>query len=161
MNPALIAILRNKWTWIAVAAVIILVLVVPKLFKKKDIPGKATEEGKDQSSSSVAADDSLKALAKKGIFPTQQPTDYRLKAEALHTALDGCGTDDAQILRVFGGLKNEADVYALIDAYGIRKTSCMGIGSTSTLAGHLQECSDETKAMLNRAAKSKGWNFRI
>jgi hypothetical protein len=161
MNPALLAILRNKYVWIGLAAAVLLIVILPKIWKKKDIPGKNTPEGKDQSASSVTADDELKRLAKKGVLPTLTPTDLRMKAEALHAALDGCGTDDTAILRIFGSMKTEADVYALINAYGVRKVTCLGVGSSSGLAAHLQECSDETKAILNRAATSKGWTFRI
>jgi hypothetical protein len=160
-------LLTNKWFWIGAIGLIIVVIVIPKLFRNKTTkPPKFTEEGKDQELSTTAVDSDLQRLAKKGIVPSYTKTELASKAEVLHTALDGCGTDYGAILRVFGSLRNEADVYALIDVYGIRKITCWARMGTSigdgTLSQHLAvEADEKTKKALNDAAKFKGWNFRI
>jgi hypothetical protein len=160
-------LLTNKWFWIGAIGLIIVIVVIPKLFKKKlTQPTKWSEEGKDQESSTTAVDTDLQRLAKKGIVPSYTKTELASKAEVLHTAMDGCLTDYPAILRVFASLRNEADVYALIDVYGIRKISCWARLGTSigdgTLSQHLAVEADEpTKKALNDASRYKGWGFRI
>lgn len=155
-------ILTNKWFWVGTIGILIAVFVLPKIFKGKGKP--SGEEVKDQEESSKAADTDLNELRKKGIYPTYTKTELTAKAETLFVAMNGCSTDNSTILRVFASLKNEADVVALIDAYGKRTLTCAGVlgYGLGTLAEHLSyECDEPTKKALNDAARFKGWRFRI
>ena len=55
--------------------------------------------------------------------PTLTPAQLSIFANSLSTAMDGYGHNVTDIYRVFANMKNDADVLALIKAYGTRTLS--------------------------------------
>lgn len=66
------------------------------------------------------AEKELLELAKKGIKPTLTKTQLESDSLKLQEAMNGCGTTTSQIYQVFEGLKNKADVLALISVFSLR-----------------------------------------
>ena len=72
------------------------------------------------SPSSQQAQDDLKVLSNQGVRPSYPDTQFSSWAEQLHEALKFTFTDEDAVYRVFGFMKNDADVIKLIQAYGLR-----------------------------------------
>ncbi len=49
--------------------------------------------------------------------------EYNLMADSLFSAMDGWGTDEATIYAILSRLRTKADWFALINAFGTRKSS--------------------------------------
>lgn len=72
--------------------------------------------------------DELKNLAQQGIYPTYADADYSIMANTIEQALDGCGAGfDETLAPAFEKMRNDADVYKLIEAYDVRKVDKCGI----------------------------------
>lgn len=65
-----------------------------------------------------AAKNKLKDLAYDGVLPTMSDADYRAMANAIVSAVNECGTDEATIYNQFNRLQNEADFWSLVVAFG-------------------------------------------
>lgn len=51
---------------------------------------------------------------------TYPESDYTLMASTLYTAMDGAGTDESAIGRIFNKMQNRSDVLKLIQAFGVK-----------------------------------------
>jgi hypothetical protein len=63
----------------------------------------------------------LNKLGMKGVKPTLSDGQLASMSATLRSAFDQCGTGNTDVEGVFKQMKNEADVYALIEKYGTRK----------------------------------------
>jgi len=91
-------------------------------YKFLKAPGKI-KEGQGNRQEENSANKDLDKLISAGKGPTLSKTQYLQYANQLQSAMDGYGTDNGAILKIFANVKNEADVLAIITAYGIRKIS--------------------------------------
>lgn len=79
------------------------------------------------------AQTALNQLAQQGIIPSYAQAEYSTSANSLQKIFEGCtlAGDSASgweiIEGVFGKMKNDADIYALIKAYGVRTTDKCGL----------------------------------
>lgn len=75
----------------------------------------------------------LNQLANQGVKPSYGQAEYTTSANSLQQVLQGCTIQGASnagwsiIEGVFSKMKNDADIYALIKAYGIRTTDRCGL----------------------------------
>lgn len=87
-------------------------------------------------------------------------------ANAIHTAMDGYGTNEDAIYVAFRQLKNNADFLAVTKAYGVRKVSSGQWSVVGDMKGTLTQClqdeldSDERKK-VNEILKARNIRFRI
>lgn len=85
---------------------------------------------------------------------TYTPAQMKGYAETLFTAMDGSGTDEEAIHDVFSDMKNDLDVYLLIDQFGTRAGTSMFASSTPTdLAAWLN--GDGVTGLVNDILKTK------
>lgn len=59
-------------------------------------------------------------LSKQGVVPSYGQSQYESFVLKLVLAMDGCGTDEESVYRVFEAMKNKADVLSLIKTFGVR-----------------------------------------
>jgi hypothetical protein len=88
-------------------------------------------------------------------------------ANAIEFALDGYGTRDAELIRLFKRMQNNADFSGVNVAFGVRTIEAgRGFG---WLAGHekgtmtqvIKEADDDTIIAINKHLKSKGIKYRL
>ena len=84
---------------------------------------------------------------------------YLTKANTLHDALDGCGTDDSEIDSVFQSLTTRCDVLAVISKYGVREKSCWWGSGQYNLRGALQ--SDNVLERVNCILCENGVGYQF
>lgn len=83
----------------------------------------ATQNSKNAAAANndvVKGQNDLTALEANGVYPTYVQSDYASYADTLQQAIEGCEFDSANVLSVFGDMKNTADVVSLVQAYGTR-----------------------------------------
>lgn len=121
MNKTAIQFIKDLPPWskglLAVGAlgvVVALGLTVRNYIKKKN-------DSKDSSDAVNEAQNEIKNLAAKGINPTYQPSQYKIWANAAEECFQGYGTCTGDT--IFMNMKNDADVLALIKAFGVRTIS--------------------------------------
>lgn len=98
----------------------------------------------------------------------QKITKYQAEqmANVIFTAIDGWGTDENAIAKVFSRMSNNADFLAVSKAFGIRKISSGAWNpepdykATMTEALHI-DLSDSEKEMLNKILIKKKIKYRI
>lgn len=74
--------------------------------------------------------DALNQLATQGVKPSYAQAQYSTWANSIEQALSGCGTGWASVIKpTLQEMKNDADVFALIQAYGVRTIEECGWGS--------------------------------
>ena len=61
---------------------------------------------------------------------TYSPSQMKLFADTLYTAMDGTGTDTTAVYGVFAKMQNDLDILNLIDAFGTRTGSSVFASST-------------------------------
>lgn len=54
------------------------------------------------------------------------PSQMKIFADTLDTAMRGAGTDEQAVLSVFAKMQNDLDILLLIDAFGVRKSGYFG-----------------------------------
>lgn len=92
--------------------------------------------------------DALNQLAEQGVKPSFAQAQYSGWADSLQNGFNGCGSGWASVAKpIFSALKNDADVFALIQNYGIREIEECGWGSFN---GDLN---------ATVAYKFSGWSF--
>jgi len=162
MNPAAILKIKNKpvmWL-INVVIVLVILLIVYKLYQKikRDIKGSIRN--------TQIENDVKDIVTTQGADPdahvtsnvrTYNDADYKLMAESLFEAMDGAGTDEDSIFSILSSLRTKADWYALVDAFGTRKTSSMWSDFEGTLTKWLSdELSDAEKTRANQILSKFG-----
>lgn len=117
---------------------------------------------------SAAAGKELNNLKKQGIVPTINKAQAESMSNQLRIAFNDCGTDEGAVYSVMSQMNNDADVYLLIDTYGIREYSGCGpwnVFSGSRNVGLSAAISDELddmeKGIVNNILAQKGISFRF
>jgi len=149
-----------------VLVIILILFIVYKIYTaiKNSINSKKYKTPVNQ------AQTSLNQLAQQGVFPSFSQTEYSTSANSLEKIFNGCiNTSGWDTLKgIFNKLKNEADIYALIIAYGTRTTDRCGIGTGDNVNSDLATTlTDETNTFwqnlpisdVNDILKSKGIVF--
>jgi hypothetical protein len=145
---------------IATAAIAWFAILNPvrKLIVGKLDQAKANKEGGE-------AKDELKNLSNDGINPTINDAQVQSMCNALVSAFEGCGTDEDAVYNVMRQLKNDADVYKLINAYGTRKYDACGFWGSDTEKTLSGAISDELdvfeKKTVNGILSSNGIKYQF
>lgn len=88
--------------------------------------------------------------------------EYETMASNLYTAMKGAGTNEAAIRAVMNKMKNDLDVYALIDAFGTRDAAWPSSWSGTLSDWLIDELStSDLEKYVNSVLKSKGISFRF
>jgi hypothetical protein len=112
--------------------------------------------------SSDEAKDDLKDLRQKGIVQKASDTQITAWAEILHEALASWGTDEEAVYSVFRNLNNEADLYKLIQLYGVREEGDWWYNPEKTLVARLNsDLSTSERSKVNNILATKGIKFRL
>jgi len=99
-------------TWIVI--IIIILVIIWIIYKKIS---NAIQESKDKQL--VHSTDH--AIVQNALtYPT---ADYKAMADKLFVAMNGPGTDEAAIKEVLNKLRTKSDWYALVKAFGVRKST--------------------------------------
>lgn len=112
---------------IAVVILIIIILVVYFVTKKKN------PDPKVQIKEAAEYAKKLETNYKKASFTNAQFLGF---ADKLYAAMKGVGTDNDAIYFVFKQLKNDTDIYKLIEAFGIRDGETLNQWLTSELSSN-------------------------
>lgn len=149
--------------WYGQIILVLIALVILYYFVWKPIKAKLSS-GNYQAAVNQSQT-ALNQLAQQGVKPSYGEAQYTSYANSLTSAFDGCtGAKDANafwaILEpVFGAMKNDADVYALIKAYGVRTFDKCGYFSgdfTGDLAASLGEKFSGTEGWVIATGAGKG-----
>lgn len=112
-----------------ISAIIILILAYV-LYK---IISGAVRKAKARSNYNAAVNqsqDALNQLAVKGVKPSYAQSQYSTWADAIEQGFTGCGTGWDSVLKpTLDKLQNEADIFALIQAYKVRTIDECGWGT--------------------------------
>jgi hypothetical protein len=101
----------------------------------QDIKRKRGLKQAGQSADEASAE--LKNLSSKGVNPTITKTQATNFSNSLVQAMNGCGTDENMVNGVFSKLKNDADVYLLIQQFGVRFYTPCSVSSPISFAKYL------------------------
>ena len=128
-----------------------------KIIQKKGLSDKTVRDaGKE-----------LKDLQQQGLRPSFSDSQFEAFCGSLHKAMKDDGTDEETVYRVFGAMKNKADVLKLIQVYGKRpETGGILAGHLSdmdlTLAEQINSDFDSSDiAKINKILKNKGIDFQF
>ena len=135
-------------TWArGVVMVVLLLILVYVGYKFKDyiFTSKDEREAKSKSNPVVTPNEAKGALQKiaasnnKLLRPTYSAAQYASFADQLFEAMNHTGTNNSVIQRVFESCYNAADVYSIINAYGIRQLKVLAFndGEPGNLSQHL------------------------
>lgn len=103
----------------------------------------------------------LKLPPEQQVTPTYSPAQMKAYANSLFTAMDGAGTQSKEVAKVFSAMKNDLDIYYLIDAFGTRAgSSWFATSSPEDLATWLQS-DGETEAVNKILATKAKITFRF
>lgn len=99
-------------------------------------------------------------------YPGQQKTytsfEYNTFADKLYTAMKGPGTNESAIQQVMQQMKNDLDVYALIDAFGTRAAAWPSSWSGTLSAWLTDELStSEMEKYVNQPLRSRGISYQF
>lgn len=110
--------------WLQVVIVIIFLLIAYRIYRW--IANWLDEKNFDKAVRGSKSE--LDKLAKEGVYPTYEKANYIIMANSLEQALTGCGAGFDETLKpTFEKMKNNADIYRLIEAYDIRKVDKCGL----------------------------------
>ena len=144
--------------WYAQIGLFILVLVLLYFFVYKPIKAKLSS-GNYQAAVNQSQT-ALNQLAQQGVKPSYGEAQYTSYANSLTSAFDGCtGANNANqfwsILEpIFQAMKNDADVYALIKAYGVRTFDKCGL-FTGDFTGDL------SASLGEKFSGTEGWIIAV
>jgi hypothetical protein len=104
----------------------------------------------------------LRDLKRNGIVQKSSDTQISAWAEIMHEAIADLGTDEEAVYGVFKQLKNEADLYRLIELYGVREEGGFFYNPEKTLVARLSsDLSASERSKVNNIFSSKGIKFRL
>lgn len=133
---------------LAVIAVIIIIVLGKRL--KSTIKEITTNIRQNQQ-----LEDQINSTGQRLSYPDNN---YTLWADQLETAMYGPGTDEDAVYQVMRTMKNDADVYKLISAFGMRKGFLQW--NAQSLPSWIQgDFSDRTE--INNILKSNGIAYRF
>jgi hypothetical protein len=121
---------------------------------------------KDQKKELDNANNTVVNLTKAGQKPSLDSFKLAQLANQIHSALNGYGSDESAVYRVFLQVKNDLDVVNLTKAYGIRKLSSGNWNPATDFEGTLgQSLTEELSAKeieaLNMILAKKGIKYRF
>ena len=108
--------------------------------------------------------DSINILKSQGVTTTFLPAWYSQKAEQLYSALFSWGTDESTIFGIIGQLVNDADMLALINAFGSKRADVTEAGGLMwwTLPEYIRkDMSTSDISKLNNILSLKAIAFRF
>lgn len=112
--------------------IIIIILVIIIIFINKTIKKlKQNKQDKD------LVKESEQAIVLGNLTYTE--ADYKAMADKLYIAMKGIGTDEEAIYEVIGRLRTRSDWYALVKAFGIRKSGSFSGNLVQWLSDELDE----------------------
>lgn len=119
------------------------------------------KKGKTSKEEEKETNKELDDLIKAGKGPTLSKSQMSQFANQLFTAMDGYGTDEDSVIRIFGNVKNDADVYGVVTAYGVRELSSGKFNPEPNKKGTLgeslsSELSSYWLGALNKLMTTKG-----
>lgn len=147
-------------TMIVLAGTLIVGYAIFTIFQKIKKSGGLDKGVKD-------ATKELKDLEKANLRPSFSDSQFEAFCGSLHKAMKDDGTDEETVYRVFGAMKNKADVLKLIQVYGKRpETGGIFAGHFSdvdlTLAEQINSDFDSSDiAKINKILKNKGIDFQF
>lgn len=86
--------------------------------------------------------------------PSHRDSQYKVYADTLYAAMDGIGTDNDAIYRVFQAMKNDLDIAKLILAYGVKEDETLA----EWIIGDLRSSQIDK---LNKILSSKGITYKF
>ncbi len=144
MNPKLLALASNLDVNKIIKYVIILIVVLIAIrYIKKYVKKHKNEQ--------VVANLEQDIKVNKLSYPLSY---YPLWADELFKAMDGMGTNEDVVFKIFGKLKTKDDVLQLITAFGVKKEETL----TQWLVDDL---SDDDRNALNRLMSDKNINYQF
>lgn len=127
-------------TWIIVIIIILVIILIVYRQIKKTIQNKQDKD---------LVRESDQAIVQNALTYTE--ADYKAMADKLYIAMKGLGTDEEAIYEVIGRLRTRSDWYALIKAFGVRKSGGFSGNLVQWLVDELDE--DERKRVNDMLAK--------
>lgn len=110
--------------WLQIVIVIIIILIAYRIYRW--IMNTIDEKNFDKAVRGSKSE--LDKLAKEGVYPTYEQANYIIMANSLEQALIGCGAGFDETLKpTFEKMKNNADIYRLIQAYDVRTIDKCGL----------------------------------
>lgn len=130
---------------------------------------KRVNQAKEESIAGAVAQGAANEVAileQKGIPRSYSQTQYGAFASELNVSFQGWGTDNDAVMNIFDKMKNDADVYALINAYGVRDIDSGSWNPAPNFRGDLpsalrDEMSSAEIQNLNIKLKNKGIEFQF
>lgn len=127
---------------------------------------KDLKQGKGSREEDRAVNNDLDKLITNGKGPSLSQSQIMGSANTLFTAMDGYASDESAIYSVFAKAKNDADVLAIIKAYGIREVSSGKLNPEPNIKGSLSmaltsELSRTEIGALNMLLAKKGIKHRF
>ena len=131
-------------TW----AIILLIVIIIIWFVYRKIQ-KVIEASKDRQ----LVNEADNAIVSNALTYTQ--ADYKAMADKLYVAMDGAGTDEDAIKEVIAKLRTKSDFYALVKAFGVRKSSSWASSFVGNLIQWLADelSGDDRKEVNDMLAK--------
>ena len=127
---------------------------------------KKLDQEKEQRETKAAGHE-LNKLKRQGVSPTITKAQAESFSNTLRIAFSDCGTNEQAVYNVMEQMNNEADIYLLIDTYGIREYSGCGpwnVFAATQNVGLSSAISDEMPVempIINAILAKKGIKFRF
>jgi hypothetical protein len=104
----------------------------------------------------------IQVLQSQGIQQSYKWEKYQGWANELERAMDGPGTDEKTIFRIFGYMNNDIDFLRLFDAFGMRKGTYEWFSDPTNLREWLKgDLSSRSISSLNQVLAAKNMTKRI
>jgi len=99
---------------------------------------------KDLVKSQIRNKAEIDKLADQGVKPSYPMSKYQTWGNVLFNAMDGSGTDEEVIIKIFSYQKNDADIIELSKAFGLRKGTYTPLSDPTDLKTWLRDDLDES-----------------
>ena len=121
----------SNWDWkIWLVVGILFLIVIYVVYEKWSAAQAAKKSAANYNAAVGQTQQALDQLASVGTHPSYGQADYTGMANALAATFSGCGMDwEGIVIPTFQKMKNDADVYALIQNYGVQTIKECGWGS--------------------------------
>lgn len=119
----------EKPLWFQIGIIILIAFILYQIYKWI----KAKAEAGNYNAAVSQSQTALNQLAQQGVTPSYGQAQYTTWANSLESLFQGCtlANDSASgwpaLSEIFNNMKNDADIYALIKAYGVRTTDRCGL----------------------------------
>lgn len=107
----------GKPLWLQIAIIVVISFILYRIYKWIKTKAEAGNYNAAVNQSQTA----LNELIAQGVNPSYGQAQYTLLANTIQQAMEGCGAGYDETLKpAFEQMKNDADIYSLIKAYGVR-----------------------------------------